>query len=108
MKKTYFAKVTDSMTWDTLKEKIEEQKRNKSKRLPYSVIAKINVTSKDFDELSLSIGKPNSLYYQYHEKSTATEMGVWNCILITCKDDPRNILIFTSGNIYPLYASIIL
>lgn len=107
MKKTYFAKVSDSMSWDILKEKIAEQKRNRAQPLPFAIVAQVNVSSKEFDKLSLSVGKANALYASYTTLSIATSQGVWNCILIRCCNDSRNILVYTSGNICPLYASII-
>ena len=107
MKKAYFAKVSDSMSWDVLKEKIEEQKRNKAQPLTFAIIAKVNISSIDFDKLALSIRKANALYAPYTTLSIATLEGIWNCILIKCFNDSRNILIYTAGNIYPLYASII-
>ena len=107
MKKTYFAKVSDSMSWDMLKEKIAEQKRNGAQPLPFEVVAQVNVSSKDFDKLSLSVGKANALYSSYTTLSIATSEGEWNCILIRCCNDPKNILVYTAGNSYPLYASII-
>lgn len=107
MEKTYFVKVSDSMSWGVLKEKIAEQKRNRAQPLPFAIIAQVNVSPKDFDKLSLSVGRTNTLYSSYTTLSIATSDGVWNCILIRCCNDSRNILIYTSGNIYPLYASII-
>lgn len=76
MKKTYFAKVSDSMSWDVLKEKIEEQKRNKAQPLSFVIVAKVNVSSTDFDKLSLSIRKNNALYAPYTNLSVATLDGI--------------------------------
>lgn len=107
MNTAYFVKVSKSMSWNELKEKINKQKNNKIKPLPFIIAAIINVSSMDFDDLSLSLQKPSMLYASYAALSVATLQGIWNCILIKCNDDPRNILIYTAGNIYPLYASII-
>ncbi|MCH5263428.1 MAG: hypothetical protein J1F42_10975 [Lachnospiraceae bacterium] len=107
MNTAYFAKVSDSMSWNELKEKIIEQKRNKAKPLPFIIVAKVNISSIDFDNLSMSIKKSNIQYAPYATLSVAALQGVWNCILIKCIDDSRNVLIYTAGNIYPLYASII-
>lgn len=103
----YFSKVSHSMSWNNLKAKIIEQKKNGVKPLPYIVVAEIFVSSSDFDNLSISLSKPNILYAPYAALSVASLQGVWNCILIKCIDNSRNVLIYTSGNIYPLYASII-
>lgn len=107
MNTAYFAKVSKSMSWSELKEKIIEQKRNQAKPLPFIIAVKIGVSSIDFDNLSLSIQKPNIQYAPYATVSIATLQGVWNCIFIKCIEDSRNILIYTAGNLYPLYASIL-
>lgn len=107
MNKAYFSKVSNSLSWNELKEKIIEQQKNMIKPIPFIIIAKIEIPSIDFDNLSLSIQKINLKYLSYATLSIATLQGVWNCILIKCIDDSRNILIYTAGNIYPLYASII-
>ena len=106
MNTAYFAKVSKSMSWDELKEKIIEQKRNHAKPLPFAVLTIITLSSIDFDNLS-SIQNLNRQYAPYATLSTATLQGIWNCILIKCINDSRNVLIFTAGNLYPLYASIL-
>lgn len=107
MNSAYFVKVSKSMSWNELKEKINKQKNNRIKPLPFIITAIINVSSTDFDDLSLFLQKPSMQYASYAALSVATLQGIWNCILIKCNDDSRNILIYTAGNIYPLYASII-
>lgn len=107
MNTAYFVKVSKSMSWNELKEKINKQKNNKTKPLPFIISKIINVSSMEFDNLSPSLQKTSILYTSYTALSVATLQGIWNCILIKCIDDSRNILIYTAGNIYPLYASII-
>lgn len=107
MNTAYFSKVTDSMSWNELEEKIIKQKRNKTKPLPYIIVAKINISFLDFEKLSLSLPKPNMLYAPYTHLSVATLQGIWKCILIECFNNSQNVLFYTAGNKYPLYASII-
>lgn len=107
MNTAYFAKVSNSMSWNKLKAKIIELKNSKATPLPFIIVAKVNVSFIEFDNISLSISKPNIHYAPYTTLSVATLQGIWNCILINCIDDSRNILIYTAGNLYPLYASII-
>ena len=54
------------MSWDVLKEKIEEQKRNKAQPLTFTIIAKVNVSSINFDNLALSIREANALYAPFY------------------------------------------
>lgn len=107
MNTAYFVKVSKSMFWNELKEKINKQKNSRIKPLPFIITTIITVSSMDFDNLSPSLQKTSMLYISYATLSVATLQGIWKCILIKCNDDSRNILIYTAGNIYPLYASII-
>ena len=95
------------MSWSELEQKILEQKRKNTIPLPFTIIEKINISSIDFDILSTVISEPNILYAHYSDSSVATSQGIWNCILINCLDDYRNILIYTAGTPTPLYASIL-
>ncbi len=65
METAYFVKVTDSMSWNQLNEKLEKLKRKGIKPLRFITVAKIVVSSKDFDNLAISIKKYNTLYAPY-------------------------------------------
>lgn len=107
MDKTHFVKVSAHMSWDTLREKISEQEKVHAKPLSFVIIVTIHTTSTRFDSLSHCIRKSNALYMPYASLSVADSKGTWRCISIKCKGDPRNILIYTAGTAYPLYASIL-
>lgn len=59
MNTAYFVKVSKSMFWNELKEKINKQKNNRIKPLPFIIVTIINVSSMDFDDLSQSLQKPS-------------------------------------------------
>lgn len=107
MKTAYFVKVSKSMSWNDLTQAICEQKKNKAKPLPFTLATTVNITVTDFNAICQSLQKPNTHYVAYTPLSVATSKGIWKCILINCIGDSRNILIYTAGNIYPLYASIL-
>lgn len=107
MNTAYFSKVSHSMSWNKLKTNIVEQKKHGVRPLPYIIISKLYISSSDFNNLFISFSKPNLLYAPYAPLSVASPQGIWNCILIECIDNSKNVLFYTSGNIYPLYASII-
>lgn len=107
MNTAYFCKVSPSISWNELQANINKQKQNKAKPLPFIIVAKIDISALEFNNLSLSLSKPNMIYAPYATLSVATLQGIWNCILINCFDNSRNVLLYTAGNIYPLYASII-
>lgn len=107
MNEAYFSKVSDTLSWNILKANIAQQKKCGLKPLPYELLAEIQISSLYFEELSTSISKPNLLYKPYAALSVANSQGIWACLLIKCFDNSKNVLLYTAGNIYPLYASII-
>lgn len=111
MSKTYFAKVSQTMSWDELKLNISKQKENDRTPLPYEILTEIFISTSDFEKLSVCLSKTSllvsSLYRSYAVRSVADSQGIWPCILIRCADHSKNILVYTAGNLYPLYASIL-
>lgn len=107
MDTAYFSKVTKSMSWKDLNNNITTQKNNNCKPLPYNTIIEITISSNDFDELTQILCKPNKCYIAYTPLSIASSNGIWNCILLNSACDSRALLLYTSGKIYPLYASIL-
>lgn len=107
MKTAYFSKVTQYTSWTKLMTNINNQKKNKITPLPYSIIVEIPITIPQFNYLSQDLLIANECYLPYVSLSKADSCGIWNCILIRSIPDMRNVLLYTSGNIYPLYASII-
>ena len=107
MNKAYFSKVSHTMSWNELKLNISKQKKNDIKPLPYEILIEIFISPCDFDKLSICLSKAPLLYKPYAAQSIATSQGIWTCILIRCFTNSKNVLIYTAGNIYPLYASIL-
>ena len=111
MNKAYFSKVTQTMSWDELKLNISQQKENDITPLPYTIITEIFISPSDFEKLSICLSKASSLlsllFRSYAARSVANSQGTWACILIRCADHSKNILIYTAGLMYPLYASIL-
>lgn len=111
MNKAYFSKVPHAMSWDQLKANISQQKENDITPLPYEILTEIFISTSDFEKLSVCLSKTylllSSLYRSYAIQSVATAQGIWPCILIRCLDHSKNILVYTAGSMYPLYASIL-
>lgn len=111
MTKAYFSKVSHTMSWDELKLNISKQKENDITPLPYEILTEIFISPSDFGKLSLCLSKASlllsSLFRTYAARSIADSQGTWACILIRCLNSSKNILIYTAGLMYPLYASIL-
>lgn len=74
MNTAYFVKVSKSMSWNELKEKINKLKNNRTKPLPFIISKIINVSSMEFDKYmtivhNTIIEKPfiYSLSIQFHD-----------------------------------------
>lgn len=111
MNKAYFSKVPHAMSWDQLKANISQHKETDSTPLPYEILTEIFISTSDFEKLSVCLSKTylllSSLYRSYAIQSVADSQGIWPCILIRCADHSKNILVYTAGSMYPLYASIL-
>lgn len=107
MNTAYFSKISKKTSWNMLEDSILLQQKRNCKPLPFTIIAYIDITATEFDELSQNILKKNEYYSQYTSLSIASLHGIWQCIFIQCIHDSRNLLLYTAGNKYPLYASII-
>lgn len=111
MNKAYFSKVSQTMSWDELKLNISKQKENDITPLPYEILTEIFISPSDFEKLSVCLSKTSLLlsllYRSYAARSVADSQGTWACILIRCVDHSKNVLVYTGGLMYPLYASIL-
>lgn len=107
MNTAYFVKVSSILSWSNLKDTINTLESSHIQPLPYKIAAELCISSTEFEKLLHSMPNPNILYTPFASLSIATSNGIWNCILIKCIDDYRNILIYTAGNMYPLYISIV-
>lgn len=107
MTTAYFSKITPHMSWNKLISNITTQKENNRTPLPYSIVAKIVISPLEFSRLSSNLHVPNRCYAPYASLSITSKSGIWNCLLIMSSNDDRKLLLFTAGNLYPLYASVI-
>lgn len=107
MLKAHFSRIYDNTTWNSLKNTIYAQRKNNCIPLPYIIIKEIYISLAEFDKLAMKLSKPRKYYTDFSLNSIANQQGIWNCILIKCNVDKRNVVLYTAGNIYPLYASII-
>ncbi len=107
MNKAHFSRVDRNTTWNILYNTINSQIKNGCKPIPFAILTEIYITEIEFDELSLSLAKPHDYYFKYTDQSVANSSGIWKCIFIKCVANSKNVLLYTAGNIYPLYASIL-
>lgn len=107
MNTAYFVKTSENLSWNTLKEKIRLQQEADCRPLPFVISDKVCVSSQEFDSIAKNLGKPHSCYASNAAQSLPDSHGVWHCILIEAPENSRNLLLYTAGRSWPLYASIL-
>ena len=107
MNTAYFVKVSENLSWNTLKEKIRHQQETNCRPIPFVLLETIHISSREFDSISQNLLKPHSCYASHTAQSLPDSRGVWHCILIESPADSRNLLLYTAGRAWPLYASVL-
>lgn len=107
MNTAYFVKVSENLSWNALKEKIRRQQETDCRPIPFVLLEKIPVSSREFDSISQNLQKPHSCYATHTAQSLPDSRGFWHCILIESPDDSRNLLLYTAGRPWPLYVSVL-
>lgn len=102
----YFCRVSRQLTLNKLKEQIKSQKEAECKPLPYNVIGAVKLSEAEYHSISEHLSLFHPYYESYYGKSIIDSNGIWNCIELyseRCKDA---IIVYTAGQIYPLYAAV--
>lgn len=107
MNTAYFVKVSKNLSWNALKEKVRRLQETDCRPLPFVISEKIPVSSREFDSISQNLQKSHSCYASHSTQSLPDSRGVWHCILIESSGDSRNLLLYTAGRAWPLYASVL-
>ena len=107
MRLAHFSKVRKSTSWNGLLEVTQAQMLKKCKPLCYNILIELCVPFPEFDHFVHNLSMPNPLYLQYALDSVPDKTGIWNCIVIICESDKREIAIYTAGRTFPLYAAIV-
>lgn len=101
-----FFKVDRDTNWDTLKEQTHLHELNRKKVLPYKILTSIVLSQDEFDDLCENIHLPHFSYKEFSKRSVTNSDGIWNCIVLRGKSENRELIIYTAGQLYPLYAGI--
>lgn len=101
----HFSRVYKGTTWSTLKATNELQSENKCKKLEYLEIITITVDQTEFKIICDDISCPRDCYREFTPESRTTADGKWKCIVIENRENGQQIILYTAGRIYPLYAA---
>ena len=101
----HFSRVHRGTTWATLNTTNEQQIRNNCKKLEYQVIATITVDQEEYKTICEDISYPRDCYRKFTSQSRTTLDGKWGCIIIKDRASGQQIILYTAGRIYPLYAA---
>lgn len=101
-----FFKVNQSTNWDSLYESTRIHELNMRKTQQYKVLTTIVLPQNQFDSICEKIYLPDPAYREFASMSVASLDGIWNCIVLCEKKESRKLIIYTAGQMYPLYAGI--
>ena len=102
----HFSRVYNETSWQKLRKQKHLQKINNCKKLEYIELITISVSQSKFNLICKDISKPHSCYQKYAALSLADLNGIWRCIIINNAHDRKNLILYTAGRSYPLYAAI--
>lgn len=106
MNKAYFYKVDSTTTWTSLTYKTYQSIILHRKPLLYNCICKIFLNKIEFDSVCQKIYNVTPFCYKYYHMSITDYNGIHNCIEVLCKSNSNKIIIYTAGELFPLYAAI--
>lgn len=106
MPSCHFSRVYEKTTWSDLKAASGQQVKNNCKKLEYAEIATITVEQAEFKLICSDVSYPRDCYRKYTPQSCAASDGKWKCIVIKERKSGQQIILYTAGRIYPLYAAI--
>ena len=101
-----FFKVNQDTNWDTLSKCSRIHEQNMRKTLPYKILDTLVVPQSEFNNICDKIYLSHLAYKELASKSVAGLDGIWSCIVLCGDKDSRKLIIYTAGQIYPLYAGI--
>ena len=101
-----FFKVNRDTNWAVLKNQSHLHELNVKKMLPYKILTSIVLPQDEFDVLCENIHLPHLAYKKFAIRSVADLNGIWNCIVLRGKNKNGELIIYTAGQMYPLYAGI--
>ncbi|MEG2013486.1 MAG: hypothetical protein RR063_09845 [Anaerovoracaceae bacterium] len=101
-----FFKVEQGTDWTTLRKQSDLHDLKMKKTLPYKLIKTIILPQVEFNDLCKNIYRPHVSYKEFAKQSVAAIDGIWNCIALRGNNENRELIIYTAGQMYPLYAGV--
>ena len=102
----FFFKVNKGTTWDELKQLSEKQERAAKRKLEYFEAACFTVSYDVFLDICRDISVPQAFYQNHSKTSITTQSGMRKCIVICNTQDSKQIILYTAGRCFPLYAGV--
>ena len=103
---SHFSRVHKGITWTEVKMDQRLQIQNKCKRIKYTEVVCLSVNEGEFNNLCSDLSRMLPCYMTYGRYSITDCNGIWNCIVIQKVKSEDKIIIYTAGEVYPLYAGV--
>jgi len=105
MLSAFFSRVQPKTSFNDILMAAIRQKRLGATPLEYCIIAEIKLPQNEFKIFAEDISVPIPHYGFRGVKSIAGEDGLWSCILIKGRANDSEIVVYTAGRTFPLYAA---
>ncbi|MBQ3428012.1 MAG: hypothetical protein IJH37_12865 [Clostridia bacterium] len=102
----HFSKINKGISWSVIRKNIQLQNLNSCKKIKYKIVSTILLSQSEFNIICNDISVPHRCYEKIVSLSYTDSHGVLGCIVIKNTKDLRKIILYTSGLIYPIYATI--
>lgn len=103
---SHFSRIFTGVTWSDLKKNHKLQEQNNCKKVEFTELTTIILSSKIFDCICNDISKPSPYYKKFTTESVADTNGKWKCIVLKNNQNSASLIIYTAGRSFPLYAAI--
>ena len=99
-------RIYEGITMSDLLTARERQSKSHCRRIEYSQIAKVVVDEAEYMNICNDLSAPRECFRPYAHMSRTTKNGIFKCIVIESEMSTQQIILYTAGQAYPLYAAI--
>lgn len=103
---SHFSKIHKGITWAEVKQNQRLQIQNKCKKIKFAEVTSVPIDEIEFNKLCSDLSIMLPCYITHGRYSITDCNGIWNCIVIKKIKSSDKIIIYTAGEIYPLYVGV--
>ena len=105
MPRGYFFRIYNETSLNDLKAKKTIQKAKNCKQMEYEELVSLYLSANDFECVCSNLLNAAEYCIEYSNQSTAGLNGKWRCIILENTITGEQLIIYTGGRSFPLYAA---